>query len=267
MNQQKQNHWNDVADWYDGVVGQEGSDFHQKVIFPALLRLLKKDKISFKEKSILDIGCGQGVFCRRLATLGSQVVGIDSAEELIAIAKKRTGDTKNCHYFVADASRLITDDAKLISSLQANSFDAITIILAIQNMAHLVPLFQAVKQLLKPEGSLYIVMMHPSFRVPQKSAWQWNEKERRQERVLWSYLSSDAIEITTHPGKAVSNKTIHFHRPLQTYINMLGNQGLLTEHVEELVSHRKEQAGIKSQALDYAREEFPMFLLLQARKV
>jgi hypothetical protein len=65
----------------------------------------------------------------------------------------------------------------------------------------------------------------------------------------------------------LSTNTWHFHRPLQAYINTLGNHGLLLEHMEELVSHKKEQEGKKSEALNRAREEFPMFLLLQVRKV
>ena len=57
------------------------------------------------------------------------------------------------------------------------------------------------------------------------------------------------------------------HRPLQAYINTLSNAGLYTTHFDEWISHKKEQKGIKSEAIDNAREEFPMFLCLKATKV
>lgn len=37
--------------------------------------------------------------------------------------------------------------------------------------------------------------------------------------------------------------------------------------MNEWVSHKKEQVGIKSVAIDKARNEFPMFLALRARKI
>lgn len=271
MKQNKQTSWNEVATWYDEAIGHQGSEYHQKVIFPALMRLIKKDKVPFSKKRILDIGCGQGVLCRHLAQLGAEVVGIDNSDQLLKMASERSQAITNCQYILADATQLLDDHRKLAIPLQPHSFDIITCVLAIQNMAALSPIWQAVQQLLKVNGKLLIVMMHPAFRIPQGSDWQWNEHKKRQERVVWSYLSSQEIEITAHPGKQAhgfdSATTWHFHRPLQAYINTLGNHQLLIDHIEELVSHKKEQPGVKSLALDTAREEFPLFLLLQARKV
>ena len=33
-------HWGAVADWYDQLVGEAGSDFHEHVVLPGVLRLL-----------------------------------------------------------------------------------------------------------------------------------------------------------------------------------------------------------------------------------
>ena len=113
-------------------------------------------------------------------------------------------------------------------------------------------------------------MMHPCFRVPRESDWVWSE-EGAQGRVVRQYLSSSKVEIQTHPGMAAHGKgasaTVHFHRPLQAYVNTLGNAGLLIDHVEEWVSHKVSQAGPKKAALDRARQEIPLFLALRARKV
>ena len=32
--------WGDVADWYDQLVGESGSEYHREVVLPGTLRLL-----------------------------------------------------------------------------------------------------------------------------------------------------------------------------------------------------------------------------------
>jgi ubiquinone/menaquinone biosynthesis C-methylase UbiE len=46
-----------VSKWYDKLVGQNGQEYHERLIFSELfkeLQLTDKD-------SVLDLGCGQGV--------------------------------------------------------------------------------------------------------------------------------------------------------------------------------------------------------------
>src|SRR5271170_3745670 len=152
--------------------------------------------------------------------------------------------------------------------------DAVTIVLAIQNMTPLSPIWQACRTVLKPGGKLIVVMMHPCFRVPKQSDWIWEDRGSggvgEQGRVIKQYLTSSKVEIQTHPGLAAHGKdasaTSHFHRPLQAYVNTMGNAGLLIDHVEEWISHKTSQAGPKKAALDRARKEIPMFLALRAKK-
>ncbi|MCE5195983.1 MAG: class I SAM-dependent methyltransferase [Negativicutes bacterium] len=264
--------WQDVAGWYNSLVGQQGSEYHQRVILPGVERMLKETGGSFEETKILDLACGQGVLCRRLAGAGARVTGVDLAADLLELAKtyQREG-VKQVTYLQGDVTNLIDENGRLRLGLQAGSFDAVTSVLSIQNMSPLSAVWQATYQLLKPGGVLIVVMMHPCFRIPQRSDWQWQQKDQRQVRTLWSYLSSEELRISAHPGQeaagAESASTIHFHRPLQAYINTLGNAGLLVEHCEEWVSHKKEQESAKKAALDQARSEFPMFLALRCRKI
>ncbi|MEN9563670.1 MAG: hypothetical protein RIR73_1914, partial [Chloroflexota bacterium] len=39
--------------------------------------------------SVLDIGCGSGIFCEMAANLGAQVSGLDASDHLLAIARER----------------------------------------------------------------------------------------------------------------------------------------------------------------------------------
>lgn len=60
--------WSKVADWYDDVVGQEGSEYHREVVLPGVLRLLAVTR----QERVLDIACGQGVLCRLLQERGQK---------------------------------------------------------------------------------------------------------------------------------------------------------------------------------------------------
>jgi SAM-dependent methyltransferase len=166
---------------------------------------------------------------------------------------------------------MVDAEGALQADLPADSFDVVTIVLSIQNISPITPVWQACRALLKPGGSLLVVMMHPCFRVPKQSDWHWSEATHVQSRTVSRYLTSDRIEILTHPGDAAhgvdDSHTLHFHRPLQAYINTLGNAGLYIDHVEEWASHKTDQAGPKKDAIDRARREIPMFLALRAKKV
>lgn len=277
----KPTHWNEVADWYDQLVGQEGSDYQQHVIFPGIQQLLGLFEMGRKDvrPRVLDLACGQGALCRKLAMLKCPVVGIDAAPALVEAAQRREAkDALGITYLTADATKLPISEPStsgtgvppVVAELTPASFDAITIVLAIQNMQPLTPIWRSCHTLLKPGGSLILVMMHPCFRVPQKSDWHWDVAKNQQSRLISQYLTSTKIDIQTHPGLAAHGKsdssTTHFHRPLQAYINTLGSAGLLIDHIDEWPSHKKSQTGPRQEELDRSRNEIPMFLAIKAKR-
>ena len=262
--------WNDVAEWYNSLQGSGGSDYHQQLILPGVERLLRYNQSDLVGSDILDIACGQGVLCRYLVQRGATVTGMDLSEALLAYAEERIEPEQKLRYVRANATALLNPKGQLLPEWQEGSFDAVTLVLAAQNMTPLSGVWRSVSALLRPGGALVVVVVHPCFRIPKHSDWRWNSDSHRQERTVWRYLSSMEIGITAHPGRnargEASAETTHFHRPLQAYINTLGNAGLWVDHIEEWCSHKQEQPGIKSEAIDTARNEIPMFLAFRARK-
>src|SRR5665647_1837955 len=128
--------WQEVAGWYNSLVGQQGSEYHQRVILPGVERMLKETGNSFDETKILDLACGQGVLCRRLAGAGARVIGVDLSEDMLELAKtyQREG-VKQVTYLKGDATDLIDENGHLRLGLQPGSFDAVTSVLSIQNMS------------------------------------------------------------------------------------------------------------------------------------
>ena len=248
--------WDQVAAWYDKLVGDEGSDYHQHVILPAALRLLDPHP----GERILDLCCGQGVLARRLLEHKvDSVLGIDASPKLIAAAKARGPHDPRVRYVVRDARRL--------DRMADGTFDAAALIMAVQDLEEFAPVAAEMARALRPHGRAVLIMMHPCFRVPRQSEWGWDEVKRTQYRRIDRYATPMSIPIATHPGKAPGQQTLFYHRPLADYLSALGRAGFAVVECEELLTHRQSQPGGHSRGENRAAQEFPIFLALKAVKL
>jgi ubiquinone/menaquinone biosynthesis C-methylase UbiE len=251
--------WANVADWYDQLVGESGSEYHRHVVLPGVIRLLAAEP----GQQVLDLACGQGVLCRLLATRGVQAAGVDAAADLIRLARDRnsalSAEQQAPNYYIGDARDL--------SFLPENRFDSAACILAIQNIHPIQPVFQSAARVLKAMGNLVIVMMHPAFRSPKETSWGWDEQKKVQYRRVDRYLTPRKHPITTHPGQKTGEYTWTFHKPIEAYVKSLRNAGLLVDAIEEWPSHKTSAAGPRAAAENTARNEIPMFLAIRAVKV
>jgi len=251
-----QTHWGEVADWYDRLVGDEGSEYQQKVVHPGVVRLLG---VSAGDR-VIDVACGQGVLCRTLAERGAEVTGIDAAEPLIRAGRER--GPNGIRYHVADAREI-----GAVPFLPADHFAAAACVLAIQNIQPIAPAFQGVHRLLRPGGRFVLVMMHPCFRAPKETSWGWDPKDGVQYRRVDRYLLPRKTPIVTHPGSAPDVYTWTFHRPIEAYAKALRNAGLLIDTLEEWPSHKSSEPGPRAAAENAARKEIPMFMAIRAMKL
>jgi ubiquinone/menaquinone biosynthesis C-methylase UbiE len=268
----KKTSWGGVADWYDTYLEVTLDSYQAMVLAPNLLRVLALQK----GECVIDIACGQGYFTRLFAETGATTVGTDISKELVAAAKNRsprfsTSETTikikvqshselspQISYHIAPAHQLLfAKDA---------SFDAATIVLAIQNIENISETFTEAHRVLKPGGRLVLVMNHPAFRSPKRTSWGWDEEAKVQYRRVDGYLSGATIPIEMHPGQAKSTQTISYHRSLQDFFKALSKAGFVVTKLEEWISHKKSEKGPKQAAEDTARKEIPLFLMLEARK-
>lgn len=243
--------WGHVANWYHEHVSESDDTYHEKVIKPNLLRVLG----DVKDKRVLDVACGQGFFSRALAAAGSHVTGVDIAPELIAIAKKL--GPSDIHYIAAPASRMPLPDS---------SFDAAICVLALQNIKDLSGALAQVSRVLQSGAPFVIVLNHPCFRIPRESQWGFDADAGIQFRRVDRYLSESSYTIQMHPGSDPGAVTLSYHRPLQLYMKELAKHGFILAGLEEWISHRASERGPRAEAEDRTRKEFPLFLMLNARK-
>jgi ubiquinone/menaquinone biosynthesis C-methylase UbiE len=254
--------WGTVASWYDSHLEKGSDTYHEKVIYPNLLRILGNTK----QKRILDLACGQGQFSRLLQDEGAYVTGVDLGKELIKLAelysqktaKKGTVTTNPVIYFHGSA-----DDLYM---LKDTSFDFVVCILALQNIEKLQKTIDEVKRVLTPSGSFIFVLNHPSFRNPRKTHWGFDDVTQTQFRRVDEYMSEFNYKIDMTPGSKTDKKfTISFHRPLQVYVKALIKSGMVITRLEEWVSHKESEKGPKQKAENTSRKEIPLFMCIEGK--
>lgn len=293
--------WDHVAEWYEGFVGGRKSDHHERVIFPGVLRLLEPRA----GMRVLDVACGEGELCRRLTQAGLDAVGVDAAPKLVGFATaaqsrletpRGKGPRGSARYLVADATRLhevdLREDEKASRGEPRADFDAATCVMALMNMAPIEPVMAGVARWLRPGGHLVAVVLHPAFRAPGQTSWQWDGegdndeaagertpggrssrdwRDSRQYRRVDAYLSPSQRSIVMNPGAEARGgaaiTTITHHRPIQVYVRAMAQAGLLVDAMEEWASTRRSEPGPRAAEEDRARREIPMFLAIRAVRV
>ncbi|MBI2013866.1 MAG: methyltransferase domain-containing protein [Candidatus Colwellbacteria bacterium] len=248
----KQTSWGKFASWYDDLLG--GEDTYQKaVILPNLMRAMG----IAQRDVVLDLACGQGFFAQEFNKAGATVVGADISSELISLAREKS--SKDIEFHVAPADNL--------KFLKNQSIDKVAIILAIQNIENIAGMLKECARVLGPEGSIFIVMNHPAFRIPKKSSWGWDNENNIQYRRIDEYMTDSKVKMQMHPGERPKETTISFHRSLQVYFKAIRNAGFMVAELEEWISHKVSEPGPRSKAEDRARKEFPIFMMIKAIKL
>lgn len=245
--------WESVEGWYKQTVGKQGHYYHQEVVLPSLLRLLKQHAPGCG--SLIDLACGQGVLARALPK-EIEYLGVDLSPSLITFAKRH--DTNKRHRYITE------DIANPAWNLEKKAFDCATIVLALQNVENPAQVIANAASALKQGGKLFIVLNHPCFRIPRQSFWGVDEQKRCRYRRLEVYLSPMKIPIQAHPSMGKdSPQTWSFHHPLSSYFQWLAQAGFAVDTLEEWCSP-KQSTGRNAKMENRSRQEFPLFLTLIA---
>ena len=121
-------------------------------IWPIIFGYVKKN-ITGESLLALDYGCGTGMFCRKLNSIGFNAVGIDISPKMIKIAKKH--NKKNMHFFVGDyenVSKLPKDFSK---------FNLITAIMVFQFVPDIKNCIKLLSECLADEGHIVFAVHNP----------------------------------------------------------------------------------------------------------
>jgi len=226
--------WTSSATAWIKDIGELGDYGRQFVLDAPMLERVKAGNYA----NALDVGCGEGRFCRLLSGLGVPAIGIDPIDAFIGHARRKhpQGD-----YRLGRAEHLDFPDA---------SFDLVVSYLTLIDIPDLAAAIAEMTRVLKPGGTLLIANLN-SFNTA--GGWVTSIGGRRYQ--IDNYLDERAVEQNWR-----NINIINWHRPLSRYMTLLLQQGLQLLHFDEPAPH----GGDPNKAAHYRR--IPYFLIMEWQK-
>jgi SAM-dependent methyltransferase len=204
--------WNESATAWIAALGGEG-DWGRRYVLDAPMAARVEGR-GFR--TALDVGCGEGRFCRALKAWGVAAVGIDPTESLIREARERdpTGD-----YRIGRGEALDFADA---------SFDLVVSYLTLINIPDVRRGIAEMTRVLRPGGTLLIANM-TSFVTACPPEEGSVEEDGRPSRFYVDHYLEERAHWAGWNGMRIRD----WHRPLSLYMSLLLDQGLLLRHFAE----------------------------------
>lgn len=147
-------------------------------------------------KSLLDLGCGPGLYAQRFHKAGYSVTGVDFSRRSIAYAKEQAklhGSAIEYHY------------QNYLTMNYRNQFDAVTLIYcdyAVLPLADRLLLLKRIYKALRQNGKFIVDVFTPSMRKNESRTWQyceaggfWCEKPHICLESVYQYDDEDATEL------------------------------------------------------------------------
>ena len=133
-----------AGDWWDGSVRWLRT-LHNLV--PARMRYFDHFVEDWRDRSVLDAGCGGGFMAEALAGRGARVSGIDPAADAITAARSHAlGEDLDIDYRVGTLEAL---------SFDAGSFDDVVCVDVLEHVEHVPRAIDEIARVLKPGGMFF----------------------------------------------------------------------------------------------------------------
>ncbi len=251
--------WDQNAAFWDDTM-RDGNAFQNMLIAPACERLLALQA----GETVLEIGCGNGVFARRMAQSGVHIVATDFSAQLLERARARTTEhTERIEYRLVDATR---EDQ--ILALGRQRFHAAICNQAIMDMTEIDPLMRGIRQVVKPGGRFVFSLCHPCFNHSGISLSV--EETVVTGEIVTSYAVKVATYLSYSPRKGVAMVgqpvwQYYFDRPLYVLFNACFRAGLVLDGLEEpAFTSPQDDSQIRS-AFSWTHYDTPPILVARLR--
>ena len=194
-----------------------------------------------KGKTVLDLGCGPGVYAEYFIKQGAKVTACDISEEMIGITKSKLGDELKA--YVADLAQGLPEEAD-------NSYDLVVCPLTIHYLNDLGLLFREVQRVLKKDGSFFFSTHHPMVDFEASPSGHYFQREL-------------IIEEWDTVGKPVQVQ--FYRRPLTELFNVIASSGLFVARLNEGTPSEK----MREMAPEHYERlsKNPNFIFLECKKL
>lgn len=206
------NGWSQSASAWIAEMGDRGDFARSQILDGPMLDRVHRGRFA----TALDVGCGEGRFCRALAARGIRTVGIDPTDALLAEARLRDpgGD-----YRAGRAEVLDFPDA---------SFDLVVSYLTLIDIPDISRAIPEMARVLRPGGSLLIANLNSFFTAAPVYGWERGVDGKLQRFCIDNYLEERAEWVSWR-----EMRILNWHRPLGVYMTLLLEQGLVLRCFDE----------------------------------
>ena len=222
--------------WIDGI-GEHGDWSRHAVLDRPMLA-----RVSGRGFNVaLDLGCGEGRFCRLMQAQGIRTVGVDPTAALIGRARLLHPDGD---YRIERAEALNLGDATV---------DLAVSYLSLIDIPDLEAAIREVRRVLRPGGTFLIANLQSFNTASEPEGWRhdadgWHLRLRGYlgERSRWAEWGDIQVR--------------NWHRPLSTYMAALLNEDFEMRHFSE----PEPEGDMSERALQY--RQAPWFLVMEWQK-
>lgn len=203
--------WDTSAQAWLREMGEQG-DWGRRHVLDAPMLARVRDR-GFDQA--VDIGCGEGRFCRMLREVGVRAVGIDPTAALIEHARRvdPAGD-----YRIAGGEALPLSDACV---------DLAVFYLSLIDIADFRTALREARRVLRPGGTLLIANLQPFNTAAIPQGWT-REPDGSRRFCIDHYMQEREVELGWR-GIHISNH----HRPMSAYMGCLLELGFVLRHFDE----------------------------------
>jgi SAM-dependent methyltransferase len=209
------NGWENSAQaWIDsmGERGDRGDWGRQHVLDPVMMARVEGGKFG----NALDVGCGEGRFCRMLKAAGVRTTGIDPTPAMIEAAQKRdpAGD-----YRLGRAERLEFSDA---------CFDLVVSYITLVDISDFRAAICEMARVLRPGGSLLMANLTGYISACIDRGWVEDDKGKYLYYPVDNYLGEFPLWLEWS-----GIRIVNWHRPLDAYMKAFLEAGLILKFFSE----------------------------------
>ena len=247
--------WNELAEWWNQELGDEGDLWHRTFLDPALFAAVGP----VEGLRVLDVACGNGHNTRRLARMGATVTAVDVSEGIIEINRRREErEPLGITYLAADAANL--------APLPDGSFDLAVSHMGLMDIPDAAGAIREMGRILHPGGRFLALISHPCFDIPAHSGWVWEKAglEATAWRKLRRYAAPFEAPIYWHKDGGTI-QTMAYHRPISWYVRAIRNAGMVLTGMDEPTPGEE---FIARQQPDGAwMTDVPLHIIFEAKKI
>ena len=190
--------------WVEGM-GDEGDAARAIVLDPVMLTLAG----DVSGKRVLDLGCGEGRFCRMLTARDAATVGLDLIRDMVVAARER--DPGSGLYVQGSGDVLPFGEA---------AFDLVVSYLTLIDITDFRSAIEESARVLRPGGHLLVANL--SAFITASDGWERDTDGRRLYKRVDRYLETHGVVLE---GNGM--RFLNWHRPLDAYMEAFLNAGLI----------------------------------------